>query len=339
MTHSTHQSEHPSRTTREVLHGIHYAGPDNAAASASAWENVAGAIGNTPLFALRRVAQSAAARGVDIFAKGEHMNPGGSVKDRAARAMILEGIRSGRLGGSKTIIDASSGNTGIAYAMLGAALGFPTTVCLPSNAGGERKRTLLAYGARIIETDRLRGTDGAQEEARRLAAEDPDEYFYPDQYANDANWRAHFEGTAPEIWKQTQGRVTHFVAALGTTGTFVGTVRRLRLLNPRLRAIALQPDTPMHGIEGVKHLASARVPAIWDASLADEVMPISTEEAQQMCLRLAREEGLFVGTSSGANVAAAVRLAAKLPQGAVIATILCDTGTRYLNDGLWKEKE
>jgi len=265
------------------------------------------------------------------------MNPGGSVKDRAARAMILDGVRSGMLTREKVILDATSGNTGIAYAMIGSALGYRVAVCLPSNASAERKRILRVYGAAIIETDPLEGTDGAQYRARALVAQFPGDYFYPDQYNNDANWRAHYDSTAPELWRQTGGRITHFVAGLGTSGTFVGTTRRLKELTPALHAVALQPDAPLHGIEGLKHMATALVPGIFDPALADEMREISTDDAQQTCRLLALEEGIFVGVSSGANVYAALALARSLPAGSVVATILCDAGTRYMNESFWEE--
>ena len=288
-------------------------------------------VGGTPLLRLRRVARDVPA-GVEVWAKAEHLNPGGSVKDRAALAMVLEGEREGRLTPGKTILDATSGNTGIAYAMIGAARGYRVALCLPRNAGAGRKRILRAYGAELIETDPTRSTDGAQLVAREMAARDPDTYFYPDQYNNPANWRAHYEGTAPEIWQQTGARVTHFVAGLGTTGTFVGTTRRLKEYDARVRAVAVQPDSPLHGLEGLKHLATAIVPGIYDASLADEHATVATEDAQETRRRLAHEEGLLVGTSSGANVFAALRLARTLPRGSVVVTVLCDGGERYLGE-------
>ncbi len=288
-------------------------------------------VGGTPLLRLRRVARDVPA-GVEVWAKAEHLNPGGSVKDRAALAMVLEGEREGRLTPGKTILDATSGNTGIAYAMIGAARGYRVALCLPSNAGAGRKRILRAYGAELIETDPTRSTDGAQLVAREMAARDPDKYFYPDQYNNPANWRAHYEGTAPEIWQQSAARVTHFVAGLGTTGTFVGTTRRLKEYDARVRAVAVQPDSPLHGLEGLKHLATAIVPGIYDAALADEHATVTTEDAQEMRRRLAHEEGLLVGTSSGANVFAALRLARTLPGGSVVVTVLCDGGERYLGE-------
>jgi cysteine synthase B len=292
-------------------------------------------IGNTPLLKLKDIA-AALPGGVEIYAKAEHLNPGGSVKDRAAFAMISEGITSGKLTEGKSIIDATSGNTGIAYAMLGAALGYPVVVCLPSNASIERKRILKAYGAEIIETDALLGTDGAQIVAKGIAADNPETFFYPDQYNNSANWKAHYKHTASEIWKQTNGKVTHFVAAVGTSGTFVGTSRRLKELNPDIVTISVQPDAPFHGLEGVKHLQTAVVPGIYDATVANEIIEVSTETAQMTARRLAKLEGLFVGTSSGANVAASLLLAERLKGPALIVTILCDSGTRYLNEGFWE---
>lgn len=300
--------------------------------------SVISAIGHTPLFRLTRVA-AGLPDGVEVYAKGEHLNPGGSVKDRAARAMILDGVSSGALTPEKIILDATSGNTGIAYAMIGSALGYRTTVCLPANASAERKRILRAYGAEIIHTDPMEGTEGAQAEAKRMAARFPGKYFYPDQYNNDENRHAHYETTAPELWAQTGGRITHFIAVLGTTGTFVGITRRLKELKPSLCAIALQPDSPLHGLEGVKHLATALVPGIYDPLLADERAEVSTADAQKMCRLLSREEGLWVGVSSGANVFAALRLARTLPAGSVVATILCDSGSRYVNDAFWEEAD
>jgi S-sulfo-L-cysteine synthase (O-acetyl-L-serine-dependent) len=305
-------------------------------AASAVGENIIASIGHTPLINIRRAATDLPT-GVEVYAKGEYLNPGGSVKDRAAYAMIVDGVNRGALTKEKIILDATSGNTGIAYAMIGASLGYRVAVCLPANASPERKRILRAYGAEIIETNSLEGTDGAQARAKTLAAGDPGKYFYADQYNNDANWRAHYETTAPEIWRQTAGRITHFIAVLGTTGTFVGTTRRLKKFKPSLTAISLQPDTPMHGMEGVKYLETAVVPGIYDPALADAQEEVSTEDAQQMCLTLAKEAGLFVGVSSGANVHAAVRLARTLPRGSLVVTILCDSGTRYMNESFWEE--
>jgi cysteine synthase B len=292
-------------------------------------------IGGTPLLRLRRLTRELA-EGVEVYAKAEHLNPGGSVKDRAACAMILEGERSGKLSRGKTILDATSGNTGIAYAMIGAARGYAVTLCLPKNAGFERKQLLRIYGAELIETDPRQATDGAQLRAREMARAEPERYFYPDQYNNDANWRAHYEGTAPEIWEQTGGRVTHFLAGLGTSGTFMGTARRLKEYDERIRVVSMQPDSPLHGLEGMKHMRTALVPGIYDPALADETVEVATEAAQEMTRRLAREEGLMVGVSSGANVYAALRLARNLAPGSVVVTILCDGGEKYLSESFWE---
>ena len=293
-------------------------------------------IGNTPLIRLRTVTKDLSAK-VEVYAKAEFMNPGGSVKDRAALAMILAGEKSGALTKDKTILDATSGNTGIAYAMIGAARGYQVALTLPENASAARKRILKFYGASIIETDQMNGTDGAQLKAKELFREFPDQYFYPDQYNNEANWKAHYQTTAPEIWWQTNGRITHFVAGLGTTGTFVGTSKRLKEFNPFLEAISMQPDSPLHGLEGMKHLETAMVPGIYDDEMADKNVEVTTEDAQAMTRRLAREEGLFVGVSSGANVFAAVRLAQELKEDAVIVTILCDGGGKYVHESFWDE--
>jgi cysteine synthase B len=293
-------------------------------------------VGGTPLLRLGRVARGLPP-GVEVYAKAEHLNPGGSVKDRAALSMILDGEQTGRLTPDKIILDATSGNTGIAYAMIGAARGYRVRLCLPRNANFERKRTLRIHGAELLETDPREGVDAPQRLAQRLAAEEPEAYFYSNQYDNPANWRAHYEGTAPEIWGQTGGRVTHFLAGVGTSGTFTGTVRRLRELSPSLKAVLMQPDSPLHGLEGMRHVETTIVPGIFDARLADERVEISTEEAQAMARRLALEEGLFVGVSSGANVAAALRYAQGLPEGSVVVTVLCDGGGRYLSEEFWEE--
>lgn len=291
------------------------------------------AVGNTPLIRLRNVTRDLP-RGVEVWAKAEYMNPGGSVKDRAALAMILAGERAGELGGDKILIDATSGNTGIAYAMIGAARGHKVTLVLPKNATEARKQILRRFGAEIIETDPLEATDGSQRVARELADRYPERYFYPDQYNNDANWKAHYSTTANEIWRQTNGAVTHFVTGLGTTGTFTGTTRRLKELNRRLKAIGMQPASPLHGLEGLKHLATAMVPGIYDGALADEELFVETEAGQAMTRRLAREEGLFVGPSSGANVHAAIETARRTGEG-VIVTMLCDGGAKYLDQEFW----
>jgi len=286
-------------------------------------------IGDTPLLRLSRLDQDLP-DGIEIFVKAEHLNPSGSVKDRAALSMILEGERSGKLRSGMTIIDATSGNTGIAYAMIGAARGYRVTVCVPGNASTQRKEILRRFGVEIIETDQMLSTDEAQRVASERHAAAPDLYFYPNQYNNDANWLAHYETTGNEIWKQTEGRVTHFLCGTGTSGTFVGTVRRLKELNPAIRAISVQPDSPLHGLEGLKHMASASHPGIYDATLVDDTIEVSTEDAVLMTTLLAREQGLLVGPSSGANVVAARRLALSLRMPAVVVTMLCDGGERYL---------
>jgi cysteine synthase B len=292
---------------------------------------VEASIGNTPLLRLRLLDKELT-DGIEIFAKAEHLNPGGSVKDRAALSMILEGERSGKLKPGMTILDATSGNTGIAYAMIGASRGYCVKVCLPKNASNRRKQILRGYGVEIVETDPMLSTDGAQLIAREIFAGNPEKYFYPDQYNNEANWLAHYETTANEIWEQTEGRVTHFVTGLGTSGTFVGVVRRLRELNPSLKAAAVQPESPLHGLEGLKHMATAITPGIYDESLVTETLEVATEDALLMTGKLAREEGLLVGPSSGANVFAAWRLGISLSGPAMVVTVLCDGGERYLND-------
>ena len=293
-------------------------------------------VGNTPLVRLTAVT-AGLPEGVTVSGKAEMFNPGGSVKDRPGLAMIRDGIARGLLTPGKTILDATSGNTGIAYAMVGAALGYPVELCMPRNASEERKRILRAYGASFVLTDPAEGSDGAIREARRRYAADPERYFYPDQYNNDANWRAHYETTAPEIWEQTGGAVTHFVAGLGTSGTFMGVGRRLRELNPAIELIAMQPDGPLHGLEGLKHMATAIVPGIFDADLADENLTVSTEEAHAMVKRLAREEGLMVGISAAANVVAALRVAERLDAGTVV-TIFCDGADKYLSESFWEDE-
>jgi len=297
-------------------------------------------IGNTPL--LRFDQLTSRLTWVTLVGKAEWHNPGGSVKDRAAANIVGEGRLSGQFAPGKILLDSTSGNTGIAYAMLGAAEGFPVTLCMPSNVSVERKQIVSAYGANIIYTDPGEGSDGAIRKARELAANNPDLYFYADQYSNDANWRAHYYGTANEIWQQTEGRVTHFVSMLGTSGSFVGATRRLKELNPAIRCISLQPDSAFHGIEGAKHMPSAIVPKIYDAALADENIEISTEDAHVMARRVARECGLLLGISAAAAIKGSLQIAERLTlhrdQQAVIATILADSGDKYLSERFWTEK-
>jgi S-sulfo-L-cysteine synthase (O-acetyl-L-serine-dependent) len=296
-------------------------------------------IGNTPLLRLDALVRDLP--GVALLGKAEWYNPGGSVKDRAAANIVAEARRAGKLPPGKALLDATSGNTGIAYAMLGAAEGFPVTLCMPENVSRERKQILQGYGATILYTDPADGSDGAIRQARALAASHPEQYFYADQYSNDANWKAHYQGTANEIWQQTQGRVTHFVAMLGTSGTFVGTTRRLKELNPAVECISLQPDSAFHGIEGAKHMASAIVPKIYDPSLADDNLEISTEASYQMARHLSRNAGLLVGISAAAAVVGCLTIAGRLSprktQEAVIVTILCDSGDKYLSERFWTE--
>jgi cysteine synthase B len=296
-------------------------------------------IGNTPL--LRLDALTSDLPGVALLGKAEWYNPGGSVKDRAAANIVAEAQRSGKLSAGKILLDATSGNTGIAYAMLGAAEGFPVTLCMPENVSRERKQILHGYGANILYTDPADGSDGAIRMARELAAKHPDQYLYADQYSNEANWKAHYNGTANEIWQQTQGRLTHFVAMLGTSGTFVGTTRRLKELNPAVKCISLQPDSSFHGIEGAKHMASAIVPKIYDATLADQNLEISTEDAYAMARKLSRGAGLLIGISAAAAVVGCLKIAQELRlkkgQEAVIVTILCDSGDKYLSERFWNE--
>ncbi len=310
-----------------------------AQAAARHSETVLEAIGNTPLLRLARI--SAEFPGVEIRAKAEYMNPGGSVKDRAALGMILDGERRGALRPGKILLDATSGNTGIAYAMISAARGYRAKICLPANASEERKRTLLAYGAELVLTDAGAGSDGSILRCREIYASDPELYFYPDQYSNPANWRAHMETTGPEILHQTEGRVTHFVAALGTCGTFVGISRYLKRERPGVECISVQPSSGFHGIEGTRNLAAALVPSrIYDPALADGNIFVETEDAHRMARRLAKEEGVLAGISAGANVAAAVRLARELAEAGrsgLIVTILCDGGSKYLFEEFWRD--
>jgi cysteine synthase B len=292
-------------------------------------------IGDTPLVRLRSLEPR---RGVEIHAKLEGRNPGGSVKDRAAARMLLEGLGTGALRPGRTILDATSGNTGIAYAMLGAALGYRVKLCVPANVTPERLQTLRAYGADVVLTDALAGSDGAIQEVRRLFAGSPDEFFYPDQYSNPANVQAHYDRTGAEILEQTRGRVTHFVAGLGTSGTFIGTGRRLRAARPDVTLISVQPDSPLHAIEGWKHMATAIVPPIYDPGLADRDLRIATEDAWEMTRHLARREGLLLGVSSGAALAAARAVAEGLDEG-VVVTIFPDGGSRYLSEPHWRDEE
>jgi S-sulfo-L-cysteine synthase (O-acetyl-L-serine-dependent) len=295
-------------------------------------------IGNTPLLRFARIGKEFA--GVELYAKAEWFNPGGSVKDRAAYAMIREGERSGALTHGKVILDATSGNTGIAYAMVGAALGYRVKLCLPTSASPERKQILAAYGVEIVYTPGDEGTDGAIRRVREVYEADPEKYFYPDQYNNPANPLAHYNGTGPEIWAQTEGRVTHFIAGLGTSGTFVGTTRRLKELNPAIRCVSVQPDSSFHGLEGLKHMETAIVPGIYDATLADLDMGVETEAAQQLTKKMAREEGILAGVSAGAALWAGLKIAGELPKGerAVIVMVFPDSGEKYLSERYWSEE-
>lgn len=299
-------------------------------------------IGNTPLVRLERVA--AYLPGIQILGKAEWANPGGSVKDRAAAAIVLDALERGFLKNNRHLLDATSGNTGIAYAMLGAALSFPVTLCMPTNVSLERKRILAAYSAHIVWTDPADGIDGAIRKARSLAEQQPDIYYYADQYSNDNNWRAHYRTTANEIWQQTGGRITHFIAGMGTSGTFVGTTRRLKELNPAIQCLSLEPDSPFNGLEGLKHMATAMVPKIYDPAVADGRLEIPTEAAYRMARRLAREEGMLVGVSAAAAVTGALRIAEKVAaanqntnKNTVIVTILCDSADKYLTERFWEE--
>lgn len=291
-------------------------------------------VGNTPLIELANVSREVP--GVTILGKAEWYNPGGSVKDRPALWMIRAGEKSGALTPGKTILDATSGNTGIAYAWIGASLGYKVKLCMPKNASEERKKILRAYGVEVVLTDPGEGSDGAIREARRLVAEDPERYFYPDQYSNPANPRSHYESTAPEIWEATAGEVTHFVTGLGTSGTFVGTASRLKEYNPGIEVVSFEPDSPFHGLEGMKHMASAIVPEIYDPLVADRNLSTPTEDAYEMVKRLAREEGILVGISAGAAVATSLRVARELEEG-VVVTVLCDGADKYLSEGFWQE--
>jgi cysteine synthase B len=296
-------------------------------------------IGNTPLIRLQRI--GAELEGVEIYGKAEYFNPGGSVKDRPALSMLLDGERSGKLTRDRIVLDSTSGNTGIAYAMIGAARGYRVKLCLPANASIERKRILKAYGAELVLTDPGEGSDGAIRKVQEIYAADPERYFYPDQYSNPANWQAHYDTTGPEIIRQTEGRLTHFVAAMGTSGTFMGVTRRLRRETPDVICCSAQPESGFHGLEGLKHMPTAIVPAIYDSSLADRNVWLDTEAAQVMAKRLAREEGLLVGISAAANVCAALELGRERhAQGrsAVIVTIFCDSADKYLSESFWEDE-
>jgi cysteine synthase B len=293
-------------------------------------------IGNTPLLRLATLTKDLP--GIEIYGKAEYFNPGGSVKDRPALNMIRQGECAGGLTKAKTILDATSGNTGIAYAMIAAAIGYKVKLCLPSNASPERKRILKAYGAEIVFTDPAEGSDGAIRKVREIFAADPERYFYPDQYNNPANWQAHFETTAPEIIHQTAGRITHFVAAMGTSGTFVGVTRRMHRDLPGVQCISAQPASGFHGLEGLKHMPTAIVPGIYDPTLANENIWLETEDAYRMVKRLAREEGVLVGISAGGNVTAALQVAERLgaeKKHGVIVTVLCDGADKYLSESFW----
>jgi cysteine synthase B len=300
--------------------------------------SVSDRIGNTPLLRLDRVVRGL--EGVTLLAKAEWQNPGGSVKDRAASAMVREALAQGKLGPGKILLDATSGNTGIALAMLGAAYGFPVRLAMPSNVSPERKRILKAYEAQVDWTAPDESSDGAIRRARELAGNDPDGFCYLDQYSNDANWMAHYKTTGPEIWRQTEGRVTHFVAGLGTSGTFMGTTRKLKEFNPAMQAISFQPDSPFHGLEGLKYMATSIVPAIYNPHLADRQMTVETEAAYEMAKQLAREEGLLVGISAAAAVVASLQIGreeATSGRRAVVVTVLPDSADKYLSERFWEE--
>jgi cysteine synthase B len=314
-----------------------FVSPAASSAASPVGKSVLECIGNTPLLRLERIGREFP--NVEFAAKAEWFNPGGSVKDRPALGMIQAGIKSGALTPGKTIIDATSGNTGIAYAMIAAALGYPVKLCLPDSASHERKRILAAFGAELVMTPPDEATDGAIRKVHEIVAADPQKYFYPDQYSNAANWQAHYRGTANEIWNQTEGRITHFVAGLGTSGTFVGTTRRLRELNPKIRCVSLQPDGPFHGLEGWKHMETALVPSIYDATLADENLEVSTETSYRLVKRVAREEGLLISPSAAAALAGCFKVAKSIPpdQRAVIVTVFADSAAKYLSERFWDE--
>jgi cysteine synthase B len=315
------------------------AAPNNSTTQPSrAGESLLERIGNTPLLRLEHVGKEFP--NAEFYAKAEWFNPGGSVKDRPALSMIQAGVASGALRAGKTIIDATSGNTGIAYAMIGAAMGYPVKLCLPDSASHERKRILGAFGAELVMTPGDEGTDGAIRKVHEIVEADPEKYFYPDQYSNPANWQAHYRTTANEIWEETGGRLTHFVAGLGTSGTFVGTTRRLKELNPAIWCVSLQPDASFHGLEGWKHMETAIRPAIYDEKLADENLTVSTEEAYRLVKRVAREEGLLISPSAAAALLGCFQVAACLTkkQHAVMVTVFADSASKYLNERFWDEE-
>jgi S-sulfo-L-cysteine synthase (O-acetyl-L-serine-dependent) len=324
-------------TTNQISGPLTVGSATSTNASRQAGRSLLDLIGNTPLLKLERV--TGAFPNVEFLAKAEWFNPGGSVKDRPALSMIQAGLASGALRPGKTIIDATSGNTGIAYAMIGAALGYAVKLCLPDSASHERKRILAALGAQLVITPGDEATDGAIRRVQEIVAAEPEKYFYPDQYSNPANWQSHYRTTANEIWEQSGGRITHFVAALGTSGTFVGASRRLRELNPSIRCISLQPDAPFHGLEGWKHMETALRPSIYDDTIADENLEVSTEDAYSMVKRVAREEGLLLSPSAAAALVGCLHVAKRLPpnQRAVIVTVFADSASKYLTERFWDE--
>jgi len=290
-------------------------------------------VGNTPVIELKKI--SAGIDGVSVFAKAEYFNPSGSVKDRAAKAMLLHGISTGQLNKDKIILDSTSGNTGVAYAMFGAVLGYKVQLFMPSNASAERKKLIKAYGAEIVETNPMEGSDGAYRAVIERANSEPDKYFFPNQYDNFENVRSHYESTGVELYEQC--KPTHFVAGTGTSGTFTGTSKRLKDYDSSIQIALMQPNSPFHGLEGMKHMGATIKPKIFDESIADIRIEVKTEDAYKTARRLAAEEGIFVGVSSGANVYAALELAKTLPKGSRIATILCDNGYRYMTEPLWRD--
>ena len=296
--------------------------------------NIFDAVGKTPLLRLQHLPIREPS--ISVYGKCEFLNPSGSVKDRAAKAMLLDGLKSGNLKPGMEILDATSGSTGIAYCMMAAWLGYRVTLCMPANVSRERKQIVKAYGGRIIETSPLEESEGAYQRVRKMAVEAPDRYFCPDQYHNEQNWRAHYETTAEEIWEDTRGTVTHFVAGTGTAGTFVGTLRRLKERNPDICGVLMQPDSPFHGLEGLRHIRTAYDRGFFDGSLADMEITVNTEAAYAMTRRLAKSEGLLVGISAAANVLAAIETAKLAPPRSVIVTILCDSGIRYLNEPVFQ---